>query len=91
RFDVNPTIEAWVGVLLVNLFHMCIYAALAFRYLYFADAVPDAPARRPRGAAASKKSASARPGSSKAQVKAPASKKTSTKGTASKGAKNRRP
>ncbi len=52
RFDVNPAALAWAWVLLVNLFHMCIYATLAFRYLAIADSVADAPARgaRTRGA-----------------------------------------
>jgi hypothetical protein len=90
RFDVNPTIGAWVWVLLVDLFHMCIYAALAFRYLYFADSVPQAPARRPRGGGTGKKGAPTRPGPPKSQVKGPASKKLPSKGTPSKTSKTRR-
>jgi hypothetical protein len=44
---VNPTIGAWVFVLALNLLHVGLTAAFAFRYLSIAAEVPDAPARRP--------------------------------------------
>jgi hypothetical protein len=45
-FDVNPPATAWVYVVLLNLLHVAIWAALAMRYLAIADRVPDAPAPR---------------------------------------------
>jgi hypothetical protein len=41
---VNPTIGAWVAVLIANLLHAAILATFSFRYLCVADAVPEAPA-----------------------------------------------
>ncbi|MEA2557997.1 MAG: hypothetical protein QOG88_1535 [Actinomycetota bacterium] len=69
QHDVNPAVAAWAWVLVVNVFHVCMYATLAFRYLYMAEAVPDAPPRRLRGTAPVKKSVSAKAGSAKPQVK----------------------
>lgn len=48
---VNPTVGAWIMVLLANLAHLGFLATFAFRYLCVADEVPDAPARRSRAAA----------------------------------------
>lgn len=45
RIGVNPSVGAWVLVTLVNLFHVAVAAAYAFRYLSVAASVPDAPAR----------------------------------------------
>jgi len=90
RFDVNPTVKAWIWVLLANLFHVCMYATLAFRYLYFADSVPDAPARRSRAAGSVQKKASARPGAPRPQVRGTTSKKQPSKGTSGRSNKSRR-
>jgi hypothetical protein len=49
--DVNPSIGAWVTVILVNVLQMAMVATFAFRYLAVADAVPEptpAPARTRR-------------------------------------------
>lgn len=81
RFDVNPSIKAWVWVLVSNLFHMCIYATLAFRYLAIADSVPEAPARQTRG-----RGAVQRAGTSKKQPPRAAP----SKAAPSKGNKSRR-
>ena len=89
-FDVNPAVKAWAWVLLANLFHVCIYAALSFRYLYFADSVRDAPARRLRGGGSGQKAKSVRPGTAKTQVKSTTPKKNSAKSGSSKSNKNRR-
>lgn len=80
RFDVNPTAQAWAWVLLVNLFHMCIYATLAFRYLAIADSVPDAPPRRLRGSQAPKQ----------LQANGSGVKKPPAKGSSVRNRKNRR-
>jgi hypothetical protein len=42
---VNPPAEAWIFVLLINLLHLALMAAFAFRYLSIAHEVPDPPAR----------------------------------------------
>lgn len=42
---VNPTAAAWAFVLLVNLLHLAMLAAFAFRYLAVADEVPEASPR----------------------------------------------
>jgi hypothetical protein len=42
---VNPPVEAWIFVLLINLLHLVLVAAFAFRYLSIAHEVPDPPAR----------------------------------------------
>ena len=45
---VNPTVGAWVLVLVANLLHVVMQATLAFRYLSIADEVPEpAPRRSP--------------------------------------------
>ena len=44
---VDPTIGAWLFVMIVNVLHVAVLAAIAFRYLSIAAEVPDAPARRP--------------------------------------------
>lgn len=44
-FGVNPTIGAWVFVLLINLLHVALLATFAFRYLSVAHEVPEAPVR----------------------------------------------
>jgi hypothetical protein len=46
--DVNPSIGAWVTMILINLLQMTIVATFAFRYLAVADDVPDAAAPRAR-------------------------------------------
>ena len=43
---VNPTVSAWVMVLVANLLHVVMQAMVAFRYLSVADEVPDAAPRR---------------------------------------------
>jgi hypothetical protein len=43
---VNPTVAAWVMVLVANLLHVVMQAMVAFRYLSVADEVPDAAPRR---------------------------------------------
>jgi hypothetical protein len=43
---VNPSVGAWVLVILVNLLHVAVTAAYTFRYLSIAEAVPE-PAPRP--------------------------------------------
>jgi hypothetical protein len=43
---VNPSVSAWVYVLGVNLFHVVMQSAVAFRYLSVAAEVPDAAPRR---------------------------------------------
>ena len=51
ELGVNPSVGAWVLVVVVNLLHAAVAATLAFRYLSIADAVPEPPARpaaRPR-------------------------------------------
>jgi hypothetical protein len=42
---VNPTAAAWAFVLVVNLLHVAMLAAFAFRYLAVADEVPEASPR----------------------------------------------
>ncbi len=44
---VNPTIGAWVFVLLLSLLHVVLLATFAFRYLSVAHEVPDPPERPP--------------------------------------------
>ena len=44
---VNPSVGAWVLVILVNVAHVAVAAAYTFRYLSIADAVPEPPPRRP--------------------------------------------
>jgi len=44
---VNPTIGAWLFVLVINLLHVVLLAAFAFRYLSVAHEVPEPPARPP--------------------------------------------
>jgi hypothetical protein len=48
--DVNPSVGAWVTVILLNVVHMAVVAMFAFRYLAVAHAVPEpaAPAARAR-------------------------------------------
>jgi hypothetical protein len=46
--DVNPSIGAWVTVILLNLLQAAVVATFAFRYLSVADVVPDPPAPRAR-------------------------------------------
>jgi hypothetical protein len=49
---VNPSVGAWVLVLVANLLHVAMQATLAFRYLSIADEVPEPAAKRrpePRG------------------------------------------
>jgi hypothetical protein len=50
---VNPDVGAWAFVVLLNLLHVAIVGAWAYRYLAIADEVPDAPPRptRDRGGA----------------------------------------
>lgn len=48
---VNPTVGAWILVLVANVAHLGFLATFAFRYLCVAEEVPDAPARRSRAAA----------------------------------------
>jgi hypothetical protein len=40
---VNPSPQGWAVVLLANIVHVSMLAAMAFRYLSIADEVPDAP------------------------------------------------
>jgi hypothetical protein len=47
---VNPSIAAWVFVLLIDLLHLILLATFAFRYLSVAHEVPEAPARQPASA-----------------------------------------
>jgi len=45
---VNPSVGAWVLVLVVNLLHVAVTVAFAYRYLSVADVVPEeAPRARP--------------------------------------------
>jgi hypothetical protein len=46
QIGVNPSVGAWVLVLLVNMLHVAVGAMYAFRYLSIAEGVPEAPARR---------------------------------------------
>ncbi|MDH5223621.1 MAG: hypothetical protein OEW46_02500 [Actinomycetota bacterium] len=46
ELGVNPTVGAWVLVLVVGLVHVAVQAALVFRYLSVADEVPEAAPRR---------------------------------------------
>jgi hypothetical protein len=47
---VNPTVGAWVLVLVANLLHVAMQATLAYRYLSVAGEVAEAaPRSRPRG------------------------------------------
>ena len=46
--NVNPTVGAWVFVILANLLHLTFMATFAFRYLSISDDVPDAPEPRAR-------------------------------------------
>ncbi|MEA2520551.1 MAG: hypothetical protein QOI81_197 [Actinomycetota bacterium] len=88
RFDVNPTVGAWVWVLLMNVFHVCIYATLAFRYLAFAHVVADS---RPRPARdRSGKTPPLRAGTPGSQGKGASAKRPQSKGSRSKNARNRR-
>jgi hypothetical protein len=56
---VNPTVGAWVFVLLVNFLHLAVLAAFAFRYLAIADDVPES---APRGRAGAARGRSGGPG-----------------------------
>jgi hypothetical protein len=48
ELGVNPTVAAWVLVLVANLLQVAMQATVAFRYLSVADEVPDpAPKRQP--------------------------------------------
>ena len=47
--DVNPSVGAWVTVILLNLLHAAIVATFAFRYLAVAHAVPEPAAAGGRG------------------------------------------
>jgi hypothetical protein len=84
KLDVNPAATAWAWILVVNLLHMCVYAALAFRYLYIADSVPDAPPRRVRATEAGASKGPARPGRPVGGSKQPSKRPTAKK------SKNRR-
>jgi hypothetical protein len=46
QIGVNPTVSAWVLVLVVNLLHVAMLAAIAYRYLMVADEVPEGPGQR---------------------------------------------
>ena len=46
QLGVNPTAAAWVVVLVANLLHMVMQAAVAYRYLSVAGEVPEAAAKR---------------------------------------------
>lgn len=81
KFDVNPAATAWAWILVLNLFHVCVYAALVFRYLYVADAIPDAAPRRLRRGSPGRPNAAPGPGSQK---------KNPSKGTKTKSSKTRR-
>ena len=50
KLGVNPSPEGWAVVLFVNFLQVAMMGAFAFRYLSVADEVPDASARKPRGA-----------------------------------------
>jgi hypothetical protein len=47
---VNPTVGAWILVLVANVAHLGFLGTFAFRYLCIADEVPDPPPRRARAA-----------------------------------------
>jgi len=49
--SVNPAVGAWAFTLLVNLLHLALLAAFAFRYLSVAHEVPEAPVRTARSGA----------------------------------------
>ena len=49
QLGVNPPVAAWVVVLVANLLHMVMQAAVAFRYLSVAQEVSEAAAKRPTG------------------------------------------
>ena len=53
QLGVNPTVAAWVVVLVANLLHIVMQAAVAFRYLSVAGEVPEAAPKRRRRARAS--------------------------------------
>ena len=46
KLGVNPTVGAWVVVLVANLLHMVMQATVAYRYLSVAGEVPEAAAKR---------------------------------------------
>jgi amino acid transporter len=46
QLGVNPTVAAWVVVLVANLLHIAVQAAVAFRYLSVAGEVPEAGPKR---------------------------------------------
>ena len=46
QLGVNPTVAAWVVVLVANLLHIAVQAAVAFRYLSVAGEVPEAAPKR---------------------------------------------
>jgi hypothetical protein len=48
QIGVNPTVGAWVLVLVVNLLHAAMLAAIAYRYLMVAQEVPEGPPTRAR-------------------------------------------
>jgi hypothetical protein len=45
---VNPGVATWIGILLVNLFHVVFLAVYCHRYLYAEDEIPDPPEPRRR-------------------------------------------
>ncbi|HSL11524.1 MAG TPA: hypothetical protein VLA82_09455 [Actinomycetota bacterium] len=45
---VNPTVGAWIFVIVTNLIHVSVAAMYAYRYLSIADHVPEPPAPAPR-------------------------------------------
>lgn len=45
---VNPSVATWIGILLVNLFHVVFLAVYCHRYLYAEDEIPDPPEARSR-------------------------------------------
>jgi hypothetical protein len=46
ELGVNPSVSAWVVVLVANLLHLIMQAVVAFRYLSVAAEVPEGPAQR---------------------------------------------
>lgn len=48
ELGVNPSVTAWVVVLVANLLHVIVQAAVAFRYLSVAAEVPEGPPQRRR-------------------------------------------
>jgi hypothetical protein len=48
QIAANPSAGTWATILLTNLFHMGMFAAIAYRYLSIADKVPEPPPRPTR-------------------------------------------